>query len=291
MNAFIHRIAAILLGLMIAIPAAFGDDIEIYNNPEDNPLRPPMTILVLDLNLLALCNIALTGAENEANPAAPQVCLDLNNVAPLQDILAGVLPDDQTPAGFLTGKLSSMSASALCSLTNSLGLSSPSIPLGGLLGNLTCGTLSGLLGNPLIGGIVNAALPGFVDQLVAGLVNPLLTTVVGQLPSAVRGVLNTTIAGILNLGQTNLISLLEASSTISSTPVWPLSCRTRIAVPPMDRQPVNVALATKRQSRLRAGKLLVAATAPTFCWALRPWSIRVRSMPYSPWSHPSSRTC
>lgn len=210
MNMLMNRIAALLLGLLICVPAAFGDDIEIYNNPEDNPLRPPMTVLVLDLNVLALCDVSLTGPANEANPDAPQVCLDLDNIVPLEDVLAGVLPDDETPAGFLTDQLSTLSATVLCDLTTSLGLASPSLPLGGLLGNLTCGTLAGLLGNPLIAGILNAALPGFVDQLVAGLINPLLTTVVGQLPTAVQGVLDTTFAGLLTLGQTNLISLLEA---------------------------------------------------------------------------------
>ena len=223
MNAILHklsrRIAAIMLGAVVAMPAAFADDIEIYNNPEDNPLRPPMTILVLDLNLLGICNNVVTNSVNPANPDAPQLCLNLTNSALLNDVLSGLSPN---PAGLLSSLLSGsgMNAPALCNLYGVLGLASPVIPLpavSGLLSillggvsTLSCSTLNFLSGIPLAGSMLNSLMPSFVGQLVQGLVNPLLSTVVGQLPAAVTGVLNTTLGGVLSAGQTGLVSLLEA---------------------------------------------------------------------------------
>ena len=58
MNGLRHRALALLFGLFLALPAARADDIDPYeqlvNNLADNPLKPPMTTLVLDLNLLGI---------------------------------------------------------------------------------------------------------------------------------------------------------------------------------------------------------------------------------------------
>lgn len=220
MNAIRHRCLALLLGVFVALPAARADDIDIYNNLADNPLKPPMTILVLDLNLLGICNSTLTPASNSRNPAAPQVCLDVRNNMLLSDLLGGVT---NNPATYLTALLtgtvpggpSALSASQLCVVNQALGLTSPAIDLGstlllGDLGDLTCSTLGTLLGNPLTAPIVTPLLGSFAGQLVSGLVNPLLSTLVGQLPATIVGLLNTTISGVMNLGQVGLLSLLES---------------------------------------------------------------------------------
>ncbi|MCC2655064.1 MAG: hypothetical protein K0Q76_172 [Panacagrimonas sp.] len=216
------RIATLLLGIFLSLPLAVtrADDIDIYNNQADNPLTPPMTILVLDLNLLGICNSVLTPASNSRNPSAPQLCLDLRNNMLLSDLLGGVT---NNPATYLTQLLTGqvpggppgLSASQLCLVNTALGLVSPSIGLGSLpllgsLGNLTCATLGTLLGNPLIAPIVNGVLGSFTGQLVSGLINPLLSTVVGQLPSTITGLLSVTLNGVMNLGQVGLISLLES---------------------------------------------------------------------------------
>lgn len=220
MKSLRHRLLALLLGAFVAIPAAFADDIEIYTNPQLNSLRPPMTILVLDLNLLGICNNVLTNAANPNNPDAPQLCLDLRNNMLLSELLGGA--SNQPPATLLSSLLtgSGMGAPALCNLYGVLGIASPVValpavgillrPLLGGITNLTCGTLSTLLGIPLLGSVVNSVLPTFTSQLVAGLVSPLLSTVVGQLPATVTGLLQTTIGGVLNLGQVGLIGLLES---------------------------------------------------------------------------------
>ena len=223
MRALRQILIALLLGGYIIVPATLADDIEIYTQAQDNSLRPPMTILVLDLNLLGICNNVLTATSNPSNPDAPQLCLDLRNSGLLSDLLGGVSDD---PAGLLgtlllgTGSNDASRAQALCDLYNILGISSPVVNLpavGALLkallggvSTLTCGTLNFLLGIPLLGSVVNGLLGGFVNDLVAGLIDPLLTTVVGQLPGTVMGLLNTTLSGVLNLGQVGLVSLLES---------------------------------------------------------------------------------
>ena len=217
------RVLALLLGVFLSLPAARADDIDIYNNLADNPLKPPMTILVLDLNLLGICNSVLTPPSNQENPSAPQLCLDLRNSMLLSELLGGV---SSNPTEFLSGLLLGAGnndrgrAAALCNLYGILGIDSPVVQLpavGGLLklllggvSSLSCGTLDFLIGIPLLGSILDGLLGGFVGQLVAGLVDPLLTTAVGQLPSTVTGLLDTTISGVMNLGQVGLISLLES---------------------------------------------------------------------------------
>lgn len=216
------RVAALLLGLLLSLPLAVtrADDIDIYNNQADNPLKPPMTILVLDLNLLGICNSTLTPAINSRNPGTPQLCLDVRNNMLLSDVLGGITSN---PAAYLTQLLTgqvpggppALSAAQLCLVNTALGLASPvinlgSLPLLGSVGNLTCSTLATLLGNPLTAPLVNAVLGSFTGQLVSGLVNPLLSTLVGQLPATISGLLSVTFNGVMNVGQVGLISLLES---------------------------------------------------------------------------------
>ncbi len=216
-------LAALLIGLCSALSTAHADDIEIYTNPGANNLKAPMTILVLDLNLLGICNNVITNPTNPNNPSAPQLCLDVRNNMLLSDLLGGLTSN---PTQFLsnlllgTGTNDKNRAQALCNLYGILGINSPLVtlpavgillqPLLGGVSTLSCGTLNFLLGIPLLGSIIDGLLGGFVGQLVAGLVNPLLTTVVGELPGTVIGLLNTTISGVLNIGQVGLISLLES---------------------------------------------------------------------------------
>ncbi len=216
-NTIRQKLLGVLLGFFVALPTVFADDIEIYNNPEDNPLRPPQTILVLDLNLLATCEGTLTGNSNPANVNEPQLCLSVQTNTLLKDLLAGLTGDAATTSTFLSSLLkgtapaggTGLSATELCTVTNALGLPSPSISLG-LAGTLSCSTLSSLLANPLTAPLVNGVLGSFVDQLVAGLVGPLLITAAGQLPTLVSGLLQATITGILSLNQVSLISVLES---------------------------------------------------------------------------------
>ncbi|MDB5986658.1 MAG: hypothetical protein JWR16_1711 [Nevskia sp.] len=220
MKAMLRRCCWLLLSLTCALPA-LADDIDLYNNPSANSLQPPYTIIVLDLNLLGICNSVLTQTSNPNNPDAPQLCLNITNTIILSDLLGGLTSN---PTAFLTnllvgtGTTDSGRAQALCNLYGLLGINSPVVALPGvglvlqlLLGGvstLTCGTLNFLLGIPLLSSILNPLLSGFVGQLISGLISPLLSTVVGQLPSAVMGLLQTTFSGVLNLGQTNLLSLL-----------------------------------------------------------------------------------
>ena len=218
-----HRLRAALLACVVTLFCAFpalADDIDIYNNPTPNPLTPPTTVLVLDLNLLGICNnVLLSGAD----PDNPQLCLNVTSDMLLGEVLGGLTDN---PAGLLSSLLLGTSdnnagrAGALCDLYGILGIASPvvNLPAVGFLlqlllggvSTLTCGTLDFLLGIPLLNTILNGLLGGFVGQLVTGLLDPLLTTAVGQLPGTVTGLLNTTISGALNLGQVGLVGLLES---------------------------------------------------------------------------------
>lgn len=224
-----NRLARLLAPLFVMVMTlcaglpSRADDIDIYSNAQANTLRPPYTVIVLDLNLLGICNSVLTQTSNPNNPDAPQLCLNITNSIVLRDLLGGITSN---PAQLLTnllvgtGSTDAGRAQALCNLYGLLGISSPVVQLPAvglvlqlLLGGvstLSCGTLNFLLGLPALSAILNPLLGGFVGQLVSGLVNPLLSTVVGQLPATVIGLLNTTFSGILNLGQVNLLSLLEA---------------------------------------------------------------------------------
>lgn len=207
--------AAFLVGVFACTQAARGEDIEIYTNPAANTLQAPYTVIVLDLNLLGICNSTLTQTSNPNNPDAPQLCLNISNSIVLSDLLGGVTSN---PATYLSNLLlgSNLGASGLCQISNSLGLTSPSVPviglLGAVVGTLTCTTLAPLTGG-LLAPLVNPLLGGFIGQLVGSLTNPLLSTAIGQLPSAVTGLLNSTFSGVLNLGQVGLVSMLESILT------------------------------------------------------------------------------
>lgn len=219
------RFIALIVGLVCAVPAAFADDIDIYTNASDSPLRKPLTILVLDLNLLGICDSTglVTPTSNPDSLQNPQLCLDLQNTLLLDELLGGLTDD---PEQFLTDLLFGADddkgdlALELCDLYGLLGLDSPIgtlpvlgpllKPLLGGISTLSCATVGLILAIPIVGPIVEATLDGFIGQLVSGLVDPLLTTVVGQLPQTVIGLLNTTVSGVLNLGQIGLIGLLES---------------------------------------------------------------------------------
>jgi len=225
----IRRLLAPLFLMLMTLAAGLpsrADDIDLYSNAQANTLRAPYTVIVLDLNLLGICNSVLTQTSNPNNPDAPQLCLNISNNIVLGDLLAGITSN---PTQLLTDLLVGTSgtdagrAQALCNLYGLLGINSPvvQLPVLGLVlrlllggvSTLTCGTLNFLLGIPLLSAILNPLLTGFVGQLVSGLISPLLTSVVGQLPSAAIGLLNTTFSGVLNLGQVSLLSLLEAILT------------------------------------------------------------------------------
>lgn len=213
--------------LCAGLPAA-GDDIDIYSNPAANTLRPPMTVLVLDLNLLGICNNVLLNpapSSDGNNPLGQTACINLRATTSLLTYLTPITPGGSTPAQFLTSLLvgANLGAPALCNLYNLLGLQSPVValpavgpllsPLLGGVTQLTCGTLSFLTGIPLLGTVVNGLLPGFITQLISGLINPLLSTVVGALPAAIVGLLDNALAApqkILAdpLSVNNLISVI-----------------------------------------------------------------------------------
>jgi hypothetical protein len=228
---WLRRRAWLLLCLMFAMPA-LADDIDIYNNPSANSLQPPYTIIVLDLNLLGICNSVVTQTSNPNNASAPQLCLNITNTIVLSDLLTGVTSN---PAAYLTSLLTgayactgstsstacNSNAAALCNLygligaTPSASVSIPGItpllaPLLGGVTTLSCGTLNALLGIPAVGTLLNGVMSSFVGQLVTGLVNPLLSTLFGQLPSAIVALLQPTFSAVFAQGQISLMSLLGA---------------------------------------------------------------------------------
>ena len=179
------RRATLALSMMIAViaPTAQADDLDIYINPDTASLAAPYTILVLDLNLIGICDPAgVVTPITSGNATSPQLCLNYTSNITLNTLLTSVLPSTTTPSAFLTQLLGTLGASALCDIAGSL----PGLNL--------CGLLGGLLGS--------------LTSTVNGLVNPLLNTYVSALPAAVLGLLNTTLNGVTNLGQTNLLSLV-----------------------------------------------------------------------------------
>ncbi|WP_293373100.1 pilus assembly protein [Nevskia sp.] len=214
-------IFVLLMTLAAGLPTR-ADDIDIYSNPAANTLRPPMTVLVLDLNLLGICNnVLLTPAPTADvdNPMGRTACINLRASTSLLGLLA---PSTSNPTQFLSNLLvgSSLGAPGLCNLYNLLGLVSPvvSLPnvglLTGLLGGVTqlsCSTLTFLTGIPLLANVINGLLPGFTSQLIAGLLNPLLSTVVGALPAAVVGLVN----GALTAPQKILADPLSVNNLIA----------------------------------------------------------------------------
>ncbi len=226
-----HRLLALFIGMFCCIPAALPDDTEIYTNPAVNSVQAPYTVLVIDLNLLGICNSVLTQTSNPNNPDSPQLCLNVTSSIILSDLLGGVTSN---PVDYLYNLLfgaygctsgstpaqCSAKAQGLCNLYGVLGLIPPAIPIPGIsfllslvlngVTTLSCTTLSFLLSVPLVGTILNSIMASFVGDLIQGLITPLLSTVVGQLPSVLLGVLQSTISGVLNLGQQSLVTTLES---------------------------------------------------------------------------------
>lgn len=203
MKKWVHRLCALLLGLIICTQYAVADDIEIYTNPANNSISPPATILVLDLNLLGICDNIIT------NPTNSPTCLSLTQGKTVNDLLSGI----GDPVKLLTGTDSSMSnkdrALALCNLYGLLGMDSPLVSLPGLgllepllrplLGgvtSLTCGTLNFLLSIPLLGDILSLLLGGFVGQLLQGLTVNVLSKTLTALPAATIGILDSTLSAV-----------------------------------------------------------------------------------------------
>jgi len=194
-RASLHHIVALVLTLCCAAPAR-ADDIDIYFNPAANGLQPPATVIVLDLNLLGICDNVLTDpgssggtAYGSSNPLGASACFNLR----AQTLTSYLTSIGKTPTTVLTTALTTLGPAGLCSLYTTLGLTSPTISSGLLgLGLLGCSTLS-LLTNPLLSLTVVA---NFTSSLVSGLLNPLLSTTLAALPTAVAGAVNTTLAGV-----------------------------------------------------------------------------------------------
>ncbi|MDB5968807.1 MAG: hypothetical protein JWQ90_1257 [Hydrocarboniphaga sp.] len=212
-----QQLLAIFLGLFVCFSIvieaenAYADDIEIYTNPAANSVKPPYTVIVLDLNLLGICNSVLTQTSNPNNPDSPQLCLNITNTIILSDLLGGVTSN---PTALLTTLLYTLNVTQLCGIVSSLVSTLGASAVSSLLVSV-CALVAPVTGLPLVGFALNLALgllgvTDVVGTLVSGLLNPLLSTAVGQLPSVVTGLLNSTFSGILNLGQVGLISTLES---------------------------------------------------------------------------------
>ncbi len=240
MKKWVHRLCALMLGLIVCTQYAVADDIEIYTNPANNSFKPPYTVLVLDLNLLGLCPASTAST----NPST-QLCLNLATGATLGSLLTSlgqdgsVLLKNLLLGSYQCGTRTSneqcrINAAILCDVYDALGLSGPNpIPIPGLssvLGpilngvtTLSCQTVGFLLDivnnipilGPLLGSLLNGIMASFVGPLIDGLVNPLLSTVLGALPATIVNLIQTTLTGLVstflsNIGIPSLISLLES---------------------------------------------------------------------------------
>lgn len=239
------QLFALLLGLFCTIPAAVADDLDVYTNPATSSLKPPYTVLVLDLNLLGLCPAGQTASDGS------QLCLSLTTDMLLGDLLTSLGAD---ASDLVSDLLSStyqcttetdsstctLNATILCDVYDALGLTSLTLPIPGLdwllqelLGTITtlsCATLTTLLEivnsvpilGPTLGALLNTIMSSFVGSLISGLIDPplpdeegLLSTLVGQLPPTIDNLLKTTLSGLIftflaNVGIPSLISLLES---------------------------------------------------------------------------------
>ena len=225
----LRPLALMALVLCAALPG-HADDVDIYTNPSSSTLSPPNTILVIDLNLLGICNNVLlnpSASSDGNNPLGQTACINLRASTSLLSFLT---PITSNPATFLTNLLtgSGLGAAGLCNLYGLLGLNSPVVaipalgpllaPLLGGVTTLSCSTLAFLTGIPLLSSIINGLIPGFVTQLIAGLVNPLLSSLIGALPSAIIGLVDAALAApqkILAdpLSVNNLISTISGLLT------------------------------------------------------------------------------
>lgn len=156
--------AGLVWALLAGAPAVVvADDIEIYTNPQANQLKPPMTILVLDLNLLAVCDNVIT------NPNANATCGNLRNTLTVSNYLSLIgMTMSQAQNG-----IPGLPRATLCALNALL-----PVPL---VSQLLCTTLSAL-------GITNL-VTGLTNNLASS-ANVLLTA----LPAAVQGTLDAVIA-------------------------------------------------------------------------------------------------
>ena len=158
----LHHAAALILTLCCAAPTR-ADDIDIYNNPAANTLQPPMTIIVLDMNLLGICDNVIT------NPNANATCGSLRGTLTLSNYLALIGGN-----GVLQNGIGGLPVATLCSLNALL-----AIPI---VSQLTCPLLTGLGLTNLVNGLLNNALASTGVLLSA-------------LPSATVSILNAALSG------------------------------------------------------------------------------------------------
>lgn len=254
MKKWMHRLCALLLGLIVCTQYAVADDIEIYTNPATNSNQPPATILVLDLNLLGVCDNIIT------NPTGSSTCLSLTQGKTVNELLSGL----GDPVKLLTGTDSSMSnkdrALALCNLYGLLGMDSPVVALPGLgllepllrplLGgvtSLTCGTLNLLLSIPLLGDILSTLLGGFVGQLLQGLTVNVLSKTLTALPAATIGVLDSTLSAVQKI-LINPADLANVTGLVNSIVGSLANTRLAIVVSHADRTSTNQLLGIPSQA-------------------------------------------
>lgn len=158
------RLAAVVLGLVCALPTARADDIDIYINQTPDPTKPPLTVLMLDLNLdpaPIVCNNIFLG-----NSAA---CVQLQGSLTLQDALT------------LVGAAPATVVSTV--LTLSFGLVNLNSQLGSLLSSLssTTRTLLSTAVGPTLSQISNLTLyKGFLQNLLKSLVDFRLAVMVSH---------------------------------------------------------------------------------------------------------------
>ncbi|HKY89903.1 MAG TPA: hypothetical protein VJM11_02650 [Nevskiaceae bacterium] len=179
-----HGLGTLAAGIAFALLATFpaiADDIEIYTNPQSSQLKPPMTIVVLDLNLLAVCDNVIT------NPNANSTCGYLRNTLTVSNYL-NLAGTTMTQA---RNDIAGLPKATLCALNALL-----PVPL---VNQLLCMTLS-LLG---------------LNNLITGLSTNLLNasgTLLSALPSAVQGTLDAVIAAPLKVlaDPTQLFSVLHS---------------------------------------------------------------------------------
>jgi type IV pilus assembly protein PilY1 len=174
-------IAPLLAALMLTAAAAQADDVEIYTNPNLANLAPPSTVLVIDLNLIGICDNVITGGSsnaggyNSANPLAAQACINLRAAQTLNTYLTSI---GLGASSFLTTVLKSMGAAPLCSLASGLNL------LTQITGAL-CAT---------VGVLLPSVLNNLLGSLVGVLVTPLLAQTLNALPTALLGALDTSLS-------------------------------------------------------------------------------------------------
>ncbi|GAC1620900.1 MAG: hypothetical protein NVS9B10_03130 [Nevskia sp.] len=158
----LQQLALMILTLCCAAPGR-ADDIDIYSNPAANTLQPPMTVIVLDMNLLGICDNVIT------NPNANATCGSLRNTLTLTNYLALIGGN-----GVLQNGIAALPLATLCSLNALL-----AVPI---VSQLLCPTLSALGLSNLVTGLFNSALASS-------------SVLLGALPSATVSILNAALSG------------------------------------------------------------------------------------------------